>query len=110
MTTTNTIRRRAAAFGGTVATLAAGAALLTPAAGAAIKNCSAFGVTGSDGASRCSRITGIDRGSSLRVPARPRVSSPTVRRLHNGDVIVIDCYATGDPVRGDRYWVGIYGG
>jgi hypothetical protein len=106
MTTTNTIRRRAAAFGGTVAALV----LLAPAAHADIRNCRDFGFEGSDDNARCSRITGIDPGSSLRVHARPFLGSPTVDRLRGGDVIEIDCWANGDNVNGDGVWVGIYGG
>ena len=103
-------RRFAAGLAGALATLAAGAALLAPSADAAIKNCSAYGpFFGSDGASRCSTITGIDPGSSLRVRARPNTSSRIVDRLHGEDVIEVDCWTTGPRVHGDRYWVGIYG-
>jgi hypothetical protein len=93
-----------------LATVATAAAMLVPSAvDAAIKNCSAFGVDGSDGASKCSTITGIDRGSSLRVRSAPSLSAPIVDRLKNGAVIEVDCWTTGPRVKGDRYWVGIYG-
>jgi hypothetical protein len=108
MTTTSPKRRgrRLAAVCGAVA---AGAALLAPAADADIRKCSDLGYPGSDGASRCSTITGIDPGSSLRIRSAPNLSAPVVGHLRNGEVIEVDCWSTGDSVGGDRYWVGIYG-
>jgi hypothetical protein len=110
MTTTPNRKRRGRRLVAACGAIAAGAALMAPAAGADIRKCSDFGFDGSDSQSRCSTITGIDPGSSLRIRARPSLSAPIVGRLRNRDVIEVDCWSIGDPVRGDRFWVGIYGG
>jgi hypothetical protein len=110
MTTTHSLKRRLSALGGAIAAIATTVALLAPAAGADIKLCNDLDFTGSDDRSRCSTITGINPGSSLRVRAQPSLKAPILsERLRTGDVIEIECWTTGDRVKGNRYWVGIYG-
>ena len=94
------------ALGGTLAMLGAGAAMFAaPPADAALRKCSALGYPGSDPGARCAKVKGIRPGSSLPVRAAPRHGARVVNRLHNGDVVEVDCWAKG----GDRYWAGLYG-
>jgi hypothetical protein len=96
------------AIAAAIAAVAATAAMSAP-ADAALERCSNLGFDGSDGASLCAKVTGIDPGSSLRVRKAPRLDAPIVDRLRNGTVVEADCWTKGPAVRGDTYWIGLYG-
>lgn len=100
--------RRARYLGAVLALLATGAAVLAPSADAALTRCSDLGVTGSDARSLCARVTGIDRGSTLKVRKAPSLTAPVVIRLRNNAVVEVDCWAKGPRVHGDPVWVGLY--